>query len=119
MTLARRLEPILPPTTALADELEEIIELAVAEIEEDGVDEWAKVADPEPEPDIIRLLRASDHQWGKGHVHFFYEADSKTLCGRPRAACPGELGFGDEADITCETCRRMLKRKARAEGRTP
>jgi hypothetical protein len=80
----------------------------------DGIDEWAKVSDPEPEPDVVRLLRAYAHQWGPGHTHFFNKAEGKTLCGRARAACPGEMGFGDEGDITCETCRRMLKRRVRA-----
>jgi hypothetical protein len=53
------------------DELDEIIDLAVEEIERDGGDEWAKVLPDdgsEPDEDVIRLLRAHNHYWGKGHV---------------------------------------------------
>ena len=45
------------------DEWGEIIAAAVDEVEEDGGPEWTKPPPPEPEPDVVRLLRAHDHYW--------------------------------------------------------
>jgi hypothetical protein len=93
---------------------EKIVNIVVDEIEADGVTDWAKVIDDqEPEPPV-RLLRAYPHDYGPGRTHLFDEAKSKTLCGRTHAACPGELRYGDEGAITCETCKRILERRATA-----
>lgn len=98
----------------------EIIAAAVDEVEADGVTDWTEVIvdkqEPEPASDEVWLLRAADHQWGKGHVHryVFEDAEGKTLCGRTRAACPGEMDFGDPADITCKACLSALKRRGEA-----
>ena len=99
------------------DEWEEIVTAAVDEVEEDGGPEWAKVigdCEPEPEPNVVELIRARDHAWGKGHVHFFYGVRGRTLCGKPRWRCPGERGLGAAAEINCKVCKRAFERGARA-----
>ena len=91
-----------------ADEIEEILEVAAEEIEEDGTVDWA--------PIVLSLLYASKHRWGEGHVHVFNEFESKTLCGKTLAACPGELDHGGESEITCKACQRI---RAARIGRSP
>jgi hypothetical protein len=108
-----------PEGTFSEDEWEAIIAAAVHEVEGDWetqTTEWAKVIVDEPEepaPDEGWLLRAADHYWGKGHVHRFVFDDhaGTTLCGRTRAACPGEMDFGDQADVTCKTCLAKIERQ--------
>jgi hypothetical protein len=86
-----------------ADELEEIIDAAVDEIEQEGVLEWAKpLAD-----ERIPLLRAHPHRWGLGHVHQFDVARGRTLCGKTLEACPGVKDLGDEFDVDCKACLRV------------
>jgi hypothetical protein len=100
-----------PQDTFSEAEWEAIVAAAVDEVEEDATDQWAKSV---PAPDVVFLLRAHDHHWGKGHVHVFNEDEGKTLCGRTLAACPGEPDFGDEADITCKACLSKIQRRAAA-----
>lgn len=95
------------------DELDEIINLAVEEIEADGIDEWAKVLpddDLEPDDNVVRLLRAHNHYWGKGHVHRFEANIGKTACGRELEACPGDMDWGSKDEVTCKACLSALKR---------
>ena len=60
--------------TAL-DERDAILDAVVDEIEEDGVTEWRERGiwdvDEDDHLSAVPLLRAHDHRWGKGHVHFF------------------------------------------------
>ena len=80
------------------------------EIEADGTTDWAKVIDdPEPEPAVAWLLHAHDHYWGKGHVHRFEADVGKTTCGKTLENCPGDMDWGDEDDITCKACLRLLR----------
>jgi hypothetical protein len=102
-----------PQDTFSEDEWEAIVTAAVDEVEGDATDQWAKSV---PAPDVVRLLRAHDHYWGKGHVHLFNDDEDKTLCGKTLASCPGETGFGDQADITCKACLNKIKRKTMHTG---
>jgi hypothetical protein len=118
-----------------ADECDAITAAAAAEVEEDGIDVWAKVIDdPEPEPDddpepddndpepddndpelnddVVRLLRTHDHYYGVGHVHQFRISLGKTLCGRKLENCPGDLDWGTADAITCKACLNTLRRGA-------
>jgi hypothetical protein len=123
--------------TFSADEWDAITAAAAAEVEEDGVDVWAKVIDdpepepdddPEPEPDddpepddkdpelnddVVRLLRSHNHYYGVGHVHQFRISLGKTLCGRKLEVCPGDLAWRTAEDINCKTCLNALKRRER------
>jgi hypothetical protein len=95
------------------NELEEIIDIAVHEIEHGDLDsdgsgrgdcyEWARIIRSAP------LLRVHDHQWGKGHVHRL-ESD-KTACGKKLENCPGDRAWGNEDDITCKACLRLVERR--------
>ena len=93
-----------------ADEFEEVLDLAVAEIEADGVEEWAGYSTP-PQPEGVRLLRAHDHHWGKGQVHRFEADIGKTTCGKKLENCPGDMAWGSEDDITCKACLRLIERR--------
>jgi hypothetical protein len=101
-----------------ADELDEIIAAAVEEIESGGTLDWAGVW---TRPLEVALLYASRHRWGPGHVHQFNLKEGRTLCGKPLAACPGIVEFGDEGEITCKSCLRRVEalRSAVREGATP
>jgi hypothetical protein len=88
-------------------EREEIVDVAVDEIEEGGCREWAVKAAPANVP----LLRAHDHQWGKGHVHRFEADIGKTACGKKLENCPGDRACGNEDDITCKACLRLIGRR--------
>jgi hypothetical protein len=97
--------------TELADfsddehEREEIIDAVLAELESAGGPEWAKIRHD------VRLLRAHDHYWGKGHVHGFNDERDKTLCGRTPTMCPGDMAWGNEDDITCKACLSAIQRR--------
>ena len=88
-------------------ERDDIIDVAVDEIEEGGCREWVVKAPPANVP----LLRAHDHQWGKGHVHRFEADIGKTTCGKKLENCPGDRGWGSEDDITCKACLRLIERR--------
>jgi hypothetical protein len=112
------------------DDDEEILEAALAEIEEneeDGVEGWISIkeqaeieaayaADRAADDGIelsglLPLLRAADHHWGKGHVHLIVEDSDprRTLCGQTPARCPGESFWGMRDEITCKACMRMSR----------
>ena len=88
---------------------EEIVDAAVDEIE--GRSNFNSFWTEKPSPANVPLLRAHDHYWGKGHVHRFEADTGKTTCGRKRENCPGEMDFGDEDDITCKACLRVIERR--------
>jgi hypothetical protein len=75
------------------------------ELEEAGDLEWAKICRD------VHLLRAHDHEWGKGHVHRFEADIGKTTCGRKLEACPGDLEWGTADDITCKACLAIIARR--------
>jgi hypothetical protein len=88
----------------------EIIDAAVDEIEQGGCRSWAE----KPSPANVPLLRAHDHQSGKGHVHRFEADIGKTTCGRTLEKCPGDLDWGEEDDITCKACLNAIERRKRS-----
>jgi hypothetical protein len=59
----------------------------------------------------VRLLRAHDHYWGKGHVHRFEADIGKTSCSKTLETCPGDMDWGNEDDINCKACLRMIERQ--------
>jgi hypothetical protein len=85
---------------------DEIIDAVVDELERDGCTEWVE---RHGAPAGVPLLRAHDHQWGKGHVHRL-ESD-KTACGKKLENCPGDRAWGNEDDITCKACLRLVERR--------
>jgi hypothetical protein len=94
-----------------ADELDEIIGAAVDRIEAGGMIDWAKIDEGPGDEDLpgdgtIRLLRASPHRWGAGHVHALDQQTGRTLCGKTRARCPGALDWGTGDEIDCKLCLR-------------
>jgi hypothetical protein len=84
---------------------EEILDSVTMELEEAGDLEWAKICRD------VHLLRAHDHEWGKGHVHRFEADIGKTTCGRKLEACPGDLEWGTADDITCKACLAIIARR--------
>ena len=88
----------------------EIVDAAVDEIEQGGCRSWTE----KPAPANVPLLRAHDHQRGKGHVHRFEAELGKTLCGRKLENCPGDMRWGTEDEINCKACRRALERRETA-----
>jgi hypothetical protein len=100
------------------DDWDTIVNLAVEEVEEaGGVIDWALIVDdyePEPEPNVVRLLYASNHSFGdgRGHVHAFDKQAGKTPCGRTLETCPGTVGMGDPSELQVLPERDRAKRKA-------
>ena len=93
-----------------SDHAEEIIDDAVDEIERG--DEWAEWAEINPR---VLLLRAHPHQWGRGHVHRFYDGGSRTLCGRTLETCPGVSDWGRVDEVDCKSCLSVLSRQEEPE----
>ena len=89
------------------DERAEIIAAAVDEIEDGRRMEWVE----KPSPANVPLLRAHDHYWGRGHVHRFEADIGKTTCGKRLENYPGDMSWGNEDDINCKACLRMIERQ--------
>ena len=94
---------------AIFDDTErsEIIAAAVDEIENGRRMEWVE----KPSPANVPLFRAHDHYWGRGHVHRFEADIGKTTCGKRLENCPGDMTWGNEDDINCKACLRMIERQ--------
>jgi hypothetical protein len=101
------------------DDWDTIVNLAVEEVEEaGGVIDWALIVDdyePEPEPNVVRLLYASNHSFGdgRGHVHAFDKQAGKTPCGRTLETCPGTVGMGDPSEVNCKSCLSAIERRGK------
>jgi hypothetical protein len=65
--------------------------------------------------DGVRLLRAYDHRWGKGHIHAVNGEEVQTLCGKGPAACPGEVFSGPISMMNCQACQRAIDAQAKRE----
>jgi hypothetical protein len=59
----------------------------------------------EKSPGETYLLVADAHEYGPGKIHILADAQ-RTLCGRARGQCPGEIRVGYEDEVTCQLCAR-------------
>jgi hypothetical protein len=61
------------------------------------------------------LLKARPHQWGAGKTHVLNDQRDRTLCGKTRENCPGEMLIGQARQADCQGCLNVMESQARRE----
>jgi hypothetical protein len=56
---------------------------------------------------LVRLLVADSHEWGKGHCHLMKD-DATTICGRKLESTPGIVRNGARSLASCKTCIKII-----------
>lgn len=59
------------------------------------------------------LLKAAPHKWGEGKIHVFDTHSLKTMCGKTRDRCPGEVVDSFTTEPDCLLCRKAMEAEER------
>jgi hypothetical protein len=61
--------------------------------------------------DPAESTRFCSEEGGYMYLCGFVANIGKTACGRKLEACPGDMDWGSEDEVTCKACLNVLKRK--------